>query len=56
MARNNSNNDNNQKGSMSVKQAGEKGGNKTAETHDSKFYSDIGKEGGKNSHRNDDNS
>lgn len=34
------------KGDMSVRQAGQKGGRKTAETHDSSHYQNIGKKGG----------
>ena len=31
---------------MSVEEAGRKGGEKTAETHDKEFYEEIGKKGG----------
>lgn len=33
-------------GDMSVKQAGQKGGERTKETHDHEFYSKIGQKGG----------
>jgi hypothetical protein len=35
------------KGDMSVRQAGQRGGERTRETHDKKFYHDIGQEGGR---------
>lgn len=35
-----------QKGSMTVGEAGRKGGLKTAETHDHEFYEEIGRKGG----------
>jgi len=35
-----------EKGKMSVKAAGHKGGEKTAETHGKEFYSEIGHKGG----------
>lgn len=41
MARNNSNS-----GDMSVRQAGQKGGRRTSETHGRDFYERIGKKGG----------
>jgi len=34
------------KGDMSVKEAGHKGGEKTAETHGKEFYEEIGHKGG----------
>jgi len=34
------------KGDMTVKQAGHKGGERTAETHGHEFFEDIGKKGG----------
>lgn len=34
------------KGDMSVREAGHKGGERTAQTHDHKFYSEIGQKGG----------
>jgi general stress protein YciG len=34
------------KGSMSVKEAGHKGGEKTAKTHGHEFYEEIGHKGG----------
>jgi uncharacterized protein len=34
------------KGGMSVSEAGKRGGEKTAETHGHEFYEDIGKKGG----------
>jgi uncharacterized protein len=34
------------KGGMSVKEAGQKGGEKTAETHGHEFYEKIGQKGG----------
>lgn len=34
------------KGNMSVREAGEKGGRATSETHGSEFYSEIGHKGG----------
>ncbi len=34
------------KGGMSVKEAGHKGGEKTAETHGHEFYHEIGEKGG----------
>jgi uncharacterized protein len=34
------------KGDMSVKEAGHKGGEKTAETHGREFYEEIGHKGG----------
>ncbi len=34
------------KGSMTVAEAGQKGGERTAETHGHEFYSDIGHKGG----------
>jgi len=34
------------KGSMTVREAGHKGGEKTAETHGHEFYEDIGHKGG----------
>ena len=34
------------KGGMSVSQAGQKGGKRTAETHGHQFYEDIGRKGG----------
>ncbi len=33
-------------GDMTVREAGQKGGRKTAETHGREFYSSIGKKGG----------
>jgi general stress protein YciG len=35
-----------EKGKMSVKEAGHKGGEKTAETHGKEFYKEIGHKGG----------
>ena len=35
------------KGKMTVEEAGRKGGLRTAETHGEKFYSEIGRKGGK---------
>ena len=35
-----------EKGGMSVKEAGKKGGEKTAETHGKEFYKEIGHKGG----------
>jgi hypothetical protein len=42
------NNDRNEedKGQMSVSEAGHKGGERTAETHGPEFYSEIGHKGG----------
>ena len=37
----------NNKSDMSVKQAGQKGGQATSETHGSEYYSQIGQKGGK---------
>lgn len=34
------------KGEMTVREAGHKGGERTAETHDRDFYSEIGHKGG----------
>jgi uncharacterized protein len=34
-------------GTMSVQEAGQRGGKATSETHDKKFYEGIGSEGGK---------
>ena len=34
------------KGGMTVKEAGHKGGERTAETHGKEFYEEIGKKGG----------
>lgn len=34
------------KGDMTVREAGHKGGERTAETHDHEFYSEIGHKGG----------
>ena len=34
------------KGGMTVREAGHKGGQKTAETHGKEFYEEIGKKGG----------
>jgi general stress protein YciG len=34
------------KGGMTVREAGHKGGEKTAETHGKEFYEEIGKKGG----------
>lgn len=34
------------KGDMSVSEAGQKGGQRTSETHDHEFYSEIGQKGG----------
>jgi general stress protein YciG len=34
------------KGGMTVKEAGHKGGEKTAETHGKEFYQEIGEKGG----------
>ncbi len=34
------------KGSMTVQEAGKKGGKRTAETHGREFYSEIGHKGG----------
>lgn len=41
MARNNRS-----KGDMSVREAGQKGGRRTSETHGREFYESIGKKGG----------
>ena len=40
------NNNKNDKGDMSVRQAGQKGGQKTSQTHGREFYQEIGHEGG----------
>ena len=37
----------NEKGKMTVQEAGRKGGLRTAETHGEEFYSEIGRKGGK---------
>jgi uncharacterized protein len=37
----------NEKGKMTVAEAGRKGGLRTAETHGEEFYSEIGRKGGK---------
>ncbi len=37
---------NNDKGDMSVRQAGQKGGEKTSQTHGREFYEQIGQKGG----------
>ncbi len=37
----------NNKGKMSVGDAGKLGGDQTSKTHDKKFYQDIGEKGGK---------
>lgn len=42
-------NEDEEKGKMTVEEAGRKGGEKTSETHDSDFYSDIGRKGGHSS-------
>jgi general stress protein YciG len=36
------------KKTLTVKEAGRKGGQKTAQTHGPEFYSEIGSKGGKN--------
>lgn len=48
MAQNNNkrNNDDMEKGTMSVSEAGRKGGERTSETHGPEFYSEIGHKGG----------
>ena len=47
MAQNNQNeNNNNKKGSMSVREAGQKGGEATSQSHGPEFYSEIGQKGG----------
>jgi general stress protein YciG len=43
---NNQNNNEEEKGSMTVREAGEKGGERTAETHGREFYEEIGHKGG----------
>ena len=40
------NNQNNEKGNMTVKEAGHKGGEMTAKTHGHDFYQEIGHKGG----------
>ena len=40
------NNNKNDKGDMSVRQAGQKGGQKTSQTHGREFYQEIGHGGG----------
>jgi hypothetical protein len=45
MANNNKRNDEDT-GSMSVQEAGQKGGERTASTHGHEFYSEIGQKGG----------
>ncbi len=40
------NNQNKDKGKMTVEEAGRKGGERTSETHGREFYSDIGQKGG----------
>jgi len=40
------NNKDQKKGTMSVSEAGQKGGEKTASTHGPEFYSEIGHKGG----------
>jgi hypothetical protein len=40
------NNNQNDSGDMSVREAGQKGGNKTSQTHGKEFYQEIGHEGG----------
>lgn len=40
------NNKDQKKGTMSVSEAGQKGGEKTASTHGREFYSEIGHKGG----------
>jgi hypothetical protein len=40
------NNKKDNKGSMSVQEAGQKGGERTASTHGHEFYSEIGHKGG----------
>ena len=40
-----------EKGKMSVKEAGHKGGEKTAETHGKEFYEEIGHKGGEETAR-----
>ncbi len=48
MATNNRNNsrDNERKGNMTVREAGQKGGRTTSETHGREFYEQIGHKGG----------
>ncbi len=41
----------NQKGQMSVQDAGRKGGERTKETHDHNFYQQIGRKGGETTSR-----
>lgn len=38
--------DDDNKGDMSVREAGEKGGRRTSETHGKDFYQEIGQKGG----------
>ncbi len=38
--------DTNNKGDMSVREAGQKGGQRTSDTHDKEFYQEIGQKGG----------
>jgi general stress protein YciG len=45
------NNNNRKKGTMTVQEAGRKGGQATKRTHGSEFYSRIGKKGGQRSRR-----
>lgn len=46
MANNNDNKGNNKQGSMTVEEAGRKGGEATSANHDREFYEDIGQKGG----------
>ena len=39
-------NEDEEKGKMTVEEAGRKGGEKTSDTHDPEFYSEIGRKGG----------
>ena len=39
-------NKNNEKGEMTVQEAGKKGGERTSQTHGREFYQEIGKKGG----------
>jgi general stress protein YciG len=43
---NNQRNNEEEKGQMTVREAGEKGGERTAETHGREFYEEIGHKGG----------
>ncbi|WP_040228459.1 KGG domain-containing protein [Bhargavaea cecembensis] len=45
---------NNKDGKMTVEEAGRKGGEETARTHDREFYEEIGKKGGEATSENHD--